>query len=104
MLGKPDHVLTMPEEYHVAATGKDDFRCFVLPTGLTEDKDVIGVEIRAGNPRGVHHVLNFIDVTGQGRALDAKDPGPGYDSGPGGIGFLPSGAVGGWAPGNFPRF
>lgn len=103
-LGKPDLVLTMPVDYPVEASGKDDFRCFVLPTGLTEDKDVIAVEVRPGNPRVLHHVLNFVDTTGRGRALDEKDPGPGYNSGPGGVGFLPSGAVGGWAPGNMPRF
>jgi peroxiredoxin/mono/diheme cytochrome c family protein len=104
MLGKPDLVLSMPAEYHVAATGSDDFRCFVLPTNLQEDRDVIAVEVRPGNPRVVHHVLNFVDTTGQGRKLDEKDPLPGYNSGPGGIGFLPSGAIGGWAPGNMPRF
>jgi peroxiredoxin len=103
-LGKPDLVLTMPVDYPVAASGKDDFHCFVLPTGLTEDKDVVAVEVRPGNPRVLHHVLNFVDTSGRGRALDEKDPGPGYDSGPGGVGFLPSGAVGGWAPGNMPRF
>lgn len=104
MLGKPDLVLTMPEAYHVAATGADDFRCFVLPTGLTEDREVTAVEIRPGNPRVVHHVLNFIDLSGKGRELDAKDPLPGYSSGPGGIGFFPSGSMGGWAPGNMPRY
>jgi peroxiredoxin len=103
-LGKPDLVLTMPEDYHVTATGKDDFHCFVLPTGLTEDRDVVAVEVRPGNPRVVHHVLNFLDGNGRARMLDQKDPGPGYDSGPGGVGFLPTGAVGGWAPGNMPRF
>jgi hypothetical protein len=76
----------------------------VLPTGLTEDKSVVAVEVRPGNPRVVHHVLNFIDTSGRGRALDEKDPAPGYNSGPGGVGFLPSGALGGWAPGNMPRF
>lgn len=102
-LGKPDLVLTMPEEYTVAATGADDFRCFALPTNLTEDKQVVAVEVRPGNPRVVHHVLNFLDTSGKGRELDAKDPGPGYNSGPGGVGFFPSGALGGWAPGNMPR-
>ena len=94
----------MPASYHVEATGRDDFRCFVLPTEITENKSVVAVEVRPGNPRVVHHVLNFIDTTGRARALDAKDPAPGYNSGPGGIGFLPSGALGGWAPGNMPRF
>lgn len=103
MLGQPDLVLTMPEEYSVTATGDDDFRCFVLPTGLTEEKQVVAVEVRPGNPRVVHHVLNFIDTSGRARALDERDPAPGYNSGPGGIGFLPGGGLGGWAPGNMPR-
>lgn len=103
-LGKPDLVLAMPTEYSVAATGKDDFRCFVLPTGLTEDRDVVAVEVRPGNPKVLHHVLNFVDTKGAARKLDASDPLPGYDSGPGGVGFLPDGAIGGWAPGNMPRF
>ncbi|HTE19217.1 MAG TPA: redoxin domain-containing protein, partial [Armatimonadota bacterium] len=104
MLGKPDLVLTMPEQFSVEATGEDVFRCFVLPTNLTENKQVVAVEIRPGNPRVLHHVLNFIDTTGKARQLDEKDPGPGYNSGPGGVGFFPSGALGGWAPGNMPRF
>jgi peroxiredoxin/mono/diheme cytochrome c family protein len=104
MLGKPDLVVTMPEPFQVEAWGRDDFRCFVLPTNLTEDKQVVGVEIRPGNPRVVHHVINFLDTSGKARELDQKDPKPGYSSGPGGIGFLPTGGLGGWAPGNFPRF
>ncbi|MBM3458287.1 MAG: hypothetical protein FJX77_07120 [Armatimonadetes bacterium] len=88
----------------MAANGEDEFRCFVLPTGLTEDRQVVGIEIRPGNPRVVHHVLNFVDLLGRGRKLDEKDPAPGYSSGPGGVGFLPNGAMGGWAPGNLPRY
>lgn len=103
-LGKPDLVLKMPEAFSVEAAGDDIFRCFAVPTGLDKDMDVVAVEIRPGNPRVVHHVLNFLDTTGAGRRLDEKDPGPGYSSGPGGVGFFPSGALGGWAPGNMPRF
>ncbi len=103
-LGKPDLVLTMPESFSVAAAGEDVFRCFVLPTSLTEDKQVVGVEVRPGNSKVVHHVLNFIDTGGRGRKLDVADAEPGYNSGPGGVGFFPSGQLGGWAPGNFPRF
>jgi peroxiredoxin len=104
MLGKPDLVLTMPDEFEVEASGDDVFRCFVLPTGLTEDKQVVGVEIRPGNGRVLHHVINFLESSGKARELDNKDPKPGYSAGPGGIGVFPSGALGGWAPGNFPRF
>ncbi|MFN3650182.1 MAG: redoxin domain-containing protein [Armatimonadota bacterium] len=103
-LGTPDLVLEMPEEYTVGANGEDDFRCFVIPTGLKEDKQVVAVDIRPGNARVVHHVLNFLDTGGAARRLDEKDPLPGYNSGPGGIGILPSGSLGGWAPGNFARY
>ncbi|MFM7322174.1 MAG: peroxiredoxin [Armatimonadota bacterium] len=102
-LGKPDLVLEMPRAWKVPASGPDDYRCFVLPTGLTTDREVVAVEYRAGNNRVVHHVLGFVDTAGEGRRRDAADPGPGYTSF-GGPGFLPTGEVGGWAPGNFPRF
>jgi peroxiredoxin len=103
-LGTPDLVLKMPEPFAVEATGEDVFHCFVLPTNLTEDQQVVAVEIRPGNARVLHHVLNFVDTTGQGRKLDEKHAGVGYPTSPGGIGFFPTGDVGGWAPGNMPRF
>ncbi|HET6574523.1 MAG TPA: hypothetical protein VFG68_13025, partial [Fimbriiglobus sp.] len=103
-------------EYHVGAAGKDIFRCFVLPTGLTEDKYIVGFEVKPGNPRVVHHTLNFWDRSGQGRKLQAQeqarkvrptdeDHGPGYSVAMG-VGFFPErggapsfGGFGGWAPG-----
>lgn len=116
-LGKPDLVLEVPEEYHVGAAGKDIFRCFVLPTGLTEDKYIVGFEVKPGNPRVVHHTLNFWDLTGKGRELQREqqarkirptdeDHGPGYSVAMG-VGFFPDrnsgtpqfGGFGGWAPG-----
>lgn len=112
-LGTPDLVLTVPEVMTVGASGKDLFRCFVLPTNLSEDKYVTAVEVRPGNNKVVHHTLNFIDRTGQGRkmekeeqdrAKDAKeqDRGPGYSVAMG-VGFLPQGTLGGWAPGQLAR-
>jgi peroxiredoxin len=116
-IGKPDLVLTVPEEMTVAAGGKDLFRVFVLPTGLTEDRYVTAIEVRPGNTRVLHHTLNFFDTKGRGRDLEvqakktakADDP----DHGPGyavqmGVGFLtlPDGTFGGlngWAPGQVPR-
>jgi hypothetical protein len=50
----------------------------------------------------VHHVLTFIDTTGESVALDEADPGPGYTCF-GGPGFdIPGGTLGGWAPGSRP--
>lgn len=113
-LGTPDLVLTVPEDFQLGPTGKDLFRVFVLPTGLTEDKHVVAYEVRPGNPRIVHHTLNFLDTTGQGRKLLEKekerkrdagelDQGPGYTVAMG-VGFLPTGAIGGWAPGQVPHY
>jgi thiol-disulfide isomerase/thioredoxin len=112
-LGKPDLILKMPEPMQVGPNGRDLFRCVVLPTGLTEDRQVVAVEVRPGNPRIVHHTLNFIDTQGRGRKLEEAeqkrekkegevDVGPGYTVSMG-IGFQANGGVGGWAPGQLAR-
>ncbi len=119
-LGEPDLVLTVGEEFHVGASGSDIFRCFVLKTGLTEDKYIVAYEVKPGNARAVHHALNYFDTTGRARKLEEKeaarkragdeaDRGPGYSVAMG-LGFVPSaadikpgvppiGGFGGWAPG-----
>jgi len=101
-LGKPDLIVEMSEPYTVPAEGKDIYRCFVVPINNTEDKYVSAVEYRPGNRAVVHHALLFLDNTGQARKKDAADPAPGYSSG-GGPGFIPTGGLGGWAPGLMPR-
>jgi peroxiredoxin len=112
-LGKPDLVLTVPEEITIGPAGRDFFRCVVLPTGLAEDQYVTAVEVRPGNPRVLHHTLNFIDTSGKGRELEQKekqrekkpgeqDFGPGYTSAMS-VGFRPQGGLGGWAPGQMGR-
>jgi peroxiredoxin len=113
-LGEPDLVLTVPEEMTVGPSGRDLFRVFVLPTGLTEDKHVSAIEVRPRNKRVVHHTLQFIDTTGRARKLEEKErerekkPGE-QDHGPGytvqmGVGYFPpGGSLGGWAPGNVLR-
>ena len=58
-----------------------------------------------GNKRIAHHVLLFLDSTGQAEQLDAKDDVPGYEcfGGPGfevGASILDGFAIaGGWVPG-----
>jgi hypothetical protein len=101
-LGEPDLVLKMAEPFTVPADGRDVFRCFVLPTYLKETKTVAAVEFRPANRRVVHHALFFLDSTGAARKKDEADPAPGYASF-GGIGILPTGGLGGWAPGAQPR-
>lgn len=102
-LGEPDLIVKMTESYTVPAEGRDIFRCFVLPLNIDEDKFVTAVEYRPSNRKVVHHALLFLDATGTGRKFDEADPGPGYGNMGGGIGFAPTGGLGGWAPGVFPN-
>src|SRR5262249_39056354 len=114
-LGTPDLVLTMDGEFQLGPGGRDIFRWFALPTNLTEDKSVVAVEVRPGNPRIVHHALLFIDTSGEARKLelaekkrdkkpDEIDVGAGYSGGMGFRGFRPRGGLGGWAPGLGARY
>lgn len=101
VFGPPDVVLEPPETFQVTAEGADEYRCFVIPTDLPEDRTVQLIESRPGNRRVVHHVLIYTDVTGKARQLDAKDPLPGYSCF-GDLGFNAQTNMGGWAPGDVP--
>lgn len=101
-IGEPDLIVKMPEPFEIPADGRDVFRNFVIPSGAVEDKLVAAVEFRPGNRRVVHHSIFYLDTSGVARKKDAADPGPGYGSF-GGPGFLPSGSIGGWAPGGTPQ-
>jgi len=99
-LGEPDLIVKVDRPYTVKADGRDEFRCFVVPLGLKEEKYVSAVEFRPDNRKVVHHALMFLDTKGRAKKLDDADPLPGY-SRAGGPGFTPSGSLGGWAPGAF---
>jgi mono/diheme cytochrome c family protein len=101
-LGVPDLILAPSKPFHLSASGRDEFRVFVIPSGLTEGRWISAVDFKAGNPKVVHHILAAFDTTGQARAKDAEDDEPGYRSF-GGFGILPAGSLGGWAPGKSPR-
>jgi hypothetical protein len=92
----------MPEPFTVPADGRDIYRCFVMPIPLSESKTVAAVEFRPGNRSVVHHALLFLDANGVARKKDEAEAGLGYSSF-GGPGFLPTGGLGGWAPGSMPR-
>jgi hypothetical protein len=103
-LGQPDAVLSNSTPYTPPAVG-DMYRCFTMPTNLIEDQYVSAIDVRPGDRQTVHHVIAFIDTTGESRALDEADPAPGYQcfGGPGfAITNLDASALGGWAPGYRP--
>lgn len=102
-LGEPDIVLSPSDSYTLAADGKDEYRCFVLPTDSDRDLYVKAMEVLPGTRAVVHHVIVFLDKSQRAAQLDASDPLPGFGTSAGFPGFLPSGALGGWAPGNNPE-
>lgn len=99
-LGTPDLVLELPEPFAIPAEGPDIYRCFVIPTDLPDDRYVAGIEYQPGNPRVVHHILGYVDTTGEARAKDAAEDGPhdGYTCF-GGPQIKTDHDLGGWAPG-----
>lgn len=105
-LGEPDAAFEPTASYTLAAEGDDIYRCFVLPTNYDADRWISAMEVRPGNRTVVHHVLVFLDTSGKARQKEqqknAADTQPGYTSG-GGPGFMPSGYLGAWAPGNEQR-
>lgn len=103
-LGQPDMILAPSKPYEVDPVGSDDYRNFVLPLNNKETLWVTGMDVKPGNKQIVHHVIGFIDSTQQGkqRAEREDDGKEGYSSF-GGVGFIPYGSLGGWAPGLRPR-
>ncbi len=82
----------------------DEFRCFVLDPGYTQDNWISGVHFIPGDPLIVHHVLLYLDVDAESEGF--KDGGAdGADGGYDCFGTPGTSApelLGAWAPGAFP--
>ena len=62
-------------------TANDDYRCFLLDTGLPEDRFITGVRFLPGNPAVVHHAILYRVQEAQvasAIARDAQDEGDGW--------------------------
>jgi hypothetical protein len=104
--------VTMPTAYTPSASGGDDYRCFLLDPGVTEDVFVTGVDVAPGNEDVVHHVILFRvppDQLEAAEAVDAESPGQGWTCF-GGSGLDRVGGslddapwLGAWAPGGGER-
>jgi hypothetical protein len=101
--GPPDLVLTPEGDFEVSGKGIDQYRCFVMPSGLHEVRYIQAMEVKPGNRKVVHHVRAFADITGQAKKLDASDPKPGFDCGLSMIAPYKRISIGGWAPGMVPE-
>ena len=96
-VGIPDHMLKTPL-YTVTATD-DEYRCFVIPNGLSKVAYLRGLEALPGNHQVVHHILIYEDTTGQARQKDLQTPEAGYVNF-GGPGVNGARLVGAWVPGS----
>ncbi|MEM7371361.1 MAG: T9SS type A sorting domain-containing protein [Bacteroidota bacterium] len=101
LLGQADTIISLEEAWLHAGNNEDDYRCFVIPTQYTEDKDIAAVEFRPGNTNIVHHALFAIDEQQASAAPDAADSTYGYPCF-GGFGFMPSGTFVSYTPGQIP--
>jgi hypothetical protein len=60
IIGEPDLILEMPEEYNIPAAGTIAYQNFTIPAKFTEDKWVRMAEVRPGNRALVHHVIAYV--------------------------------------------
>ncbi|MCW5968882.1 MAG: hypothetical protein KIT57_10240 [Blastocatellales bacterium] len=59
-IGKPDVVISMPQEYTLEAEGPDEYQYFEVDPGFKEDVYVQAAEARPGNRKIVHHIIAFM--------------------------------------------
>ena len=63
-LGIADLEIQMPVYASTATSNTDDYVCFSIPTGLTQNRKIRAIEVIPGNKQTVHHVLVSIDENG----------------------------------------
>ncbi|HJZ72252.1 MAG TPA: hypothetical protein VKE51_10955, partial [Vicinamibacterales bacterium] len=59
LIGQPDAIFSMQEDYPVPADGTVAYQYFSIPTNTTEDRWIQAMEVRAGDPKVVHHVIVY---------------------------------------------
>lgn len=96
--------LRMPEPYSPEAPtyGTDDYRCFTLDPGFSEDEFLTGIDFAPGNPDLVHHVVLYNVTADQAEvalAQDRRQEGPGFTCF-GATGKAESEWTAAWAPGS----
>lgn len=104
MLGEPDLILQLPEEFPISADGRDEYWHFVLEPDIDETVYVTAMDVKPGNRRIVHHVIAFLDEHDQSTQYMRRRgiEGFAYETF-GSPGFIPTNSLGGWAPGMVPE-
>jgi len=97
-LSSTDHTLNTPE--YTVVELEDEYRTFVIPSGLTETKYINTIEYLIGNPAIVHHILLWQDTSDVSMNLDLADPAPGFASNGAMAPSEFTKMLGAWAPGD----
>jgi hypothetical protein len=99
-LGQPDMILNLPQ-YTPSERRPDTYRCFSMPVSLLKDVYLNAAQALPGATQEVHHILIYMDETGESLLYDGKDGNPGYDCfGSVGLESLSAGSyLGSWVPG-----
>ena len=57
---KPDMIIEMPKDFHVKAKGTINYQNILVKANFPEDTWVVAAEMRAGNPKVVHHMRAIV--------------------------------------------
>ena len=99
-LGQPDMILNLPQ-FTPSNRRPDTYRCFSVPTNMGSDLYVNAAQAVPGATQEVHHILIFMDQTGESLQYEGQDGQPGYDCfGSAGLQSITAGSyLGAWVPG-----
>ncbi len=95
LIQNPDFIGKI-QTYTSTASTNDVYRYFAIPTNFSTTKYINEWEIIPGNPEIVHHVLIYVDPTGNSLIDEANDPNPGFDQPTNSANNI---LIGVWAPG-----
>ncbi len=95
-----DYDLSLDLPSYTLTGEEDEYRTFVIHSGLTETKYINASEFLPDNNAIIHHMLIYQDTSDISWETDQSDPGPGYASN-GTTSSSPFATlVGAWAPGD----
>lgn len=77
---KPDMVIEMPKEFQIKATGTINYQNILVKANFPEDTWVVAAEMRAGNPKVVHHMRAIVRPP-TSKWLASAIPGEAYEEG-----------------------
>ena len=61
-LGNADLEIQIPIYSSIATSNSDDYVCFSIPTGLTQNREIRAIEVIPGNLQTVHHAIVSLDA------------------------------------------